>query len=65
LQSTAEFWTYLFCLQPILKRNKRLILTFHASATSILTRIERETQLFKNKYFQNLRMILHLSLVII
>jgi len=65
LQPTAEFWTYSFCLQLILKRNKRVILTFHASATSSLTRIERETQLFKNTYFQNLCMILYLSLVII
>jgi len=57
LQSTAEFWTYSFFLQPIIKRNKRIIMTYHASATSSLKRIERETQLFKNTYFQNLCMI--------
>jgi len=45
--------------------NKRIILTFVASATSSLTKIVRETQLFKNTYFQNLCMILHLSFVII
>jgi len=48
-----------------LERNKAIILTFHAFATSSLTRTERETQLCKNTYFQNLCMILHLSLVII